>query len=175
MSLIEEGQRQYQPRSSPSRQIPPPGQHQQSLSQQLQTHKTVNALSRLIVRRYRSGDIFAPHDLSPTEMSKWRARSRPVADAFDVLCMDPLEQYKNYSIMAEYVTPMGRLMHSRNTGLGAKNQRRVSRAVRRLVGLGLAPAVYAHPEILQKKAARIPRSGGGGGGGGGGGRRGRGF
>lgn len=41
-----------------------------------------------------AGDIYAPHDLSASEMKKWTKRQSPPTDAFDTLNMNPLDQYK---------------------------------------------------------------------------------
>lgn len=56
--------------------------------------------------------------------------------------------------MSEYMTPMGRIRHSKETGLRPVNQRRIARAIRRSIGMGLMPSVYQHPEILHKTEAK---------------------
>ena len=58
------------------------------------SHSLAQDLSRQISRRWRAGDIYAPKDLSPVEMSKWKNRGKPERDVFDVLQFDPLEHYK---------------------------------------------------------------------------------
>jgi small subunit ribosomal protein S18 len=52
--------------------------------------------------------------------------------------------------MSEYMTPMGRIKHSKDTGLRPVNQRRIARTIRRTIGMGLMPSVHKHPEILMK-------------------------
>ncbi|KAI4103997.1 MAG: hypothetical protein L6R37_003559 [Teloschistes peruensis] len=127
-------------------------------------------LERQIFRRFRAGDIYAPHDLSSAEQHKWRRRPPSASintpsststhsgakkrDVFDALGIHPLDEFKNPSIMAEYVSAMGRLRHRRETGLRGVNQRRISKAVRRAVGMGFLPSVHRHPEILEEEAAR---------------------
>ncbi|KAA8649998.1 mitochondrial 37S ribosomal protein bS18m [Aspergillus tanneri] len=105
-------------------------------------------LEKFQTRDWKAGDIYAPHDLSPSEMRKWRKRSSPSKDAFDSLNMNPLDLYKNFSIMSEYMTPMGRIKHRSTTGLRPVNQRKIAKAIRRAIGLGLMPSVHRHPEIL---------------------------
>jgi len=61
--------------------------------------------------------------------------------------------------MSEYMTPMGRIRHSNETGLRPKNQRRIAKAIRRSIGMGMMPSVHRHPEILQKNAARNEQRG----------------
>jgi len=46
------------------------------------------------------------------------------------------------------MTPMGRIKHNRETGLRPVNQRKIARAIRRTVGIGMMPSVHRHPEIL---------------------------
>lgn len=66
---------------------------------------------------------------------------------------------QNFSIMSEFMTPMGRIKGSKETGLRPKNQRRIARAIRRSIGLGLMPSVYRHPEMLMKMRQRsVPNS-----------------
>jgi small subunit ribosomal protein S18 len=54
--------------------------------------------------------------------------------------------------MTEYMTTMGRIKHSNETGLRAVNQRRIAKAIRRAIGMGLMPSVHKHPEILEAEA-----------------------
>ncbi|KAG0652265.1 hypothetical protein D0Z07_1228 [Hyphodiscus hymeniophilus] len=50
-------------------------------------------LSKQITRRWKQGDVFAPHDLSEVEMAKWKKRGKPVYDAFDLLDFKPQDSY----------------------------------------------------------------------------------
>ncbi|KAF7589103.1 WD40 repeat-like protein [Aspergillus hancockii] len=105
-------------------------------------------LEKYQTRDWRAGDVYTPHDLSAAEMKKWRKRHSPATDAFDALNMNPLDLYKNFSIMSEYITPVGRIKHRNTTGLRPVNQRKIAKAIRRAIGLGLMPSVHRHPEIL---------------------------
>ncbi|KAL9621860.1 MAG: hypothetical protein Q9160_003681 [Pyrenula sp. 1 TL-2023] len=51
------------------------------------------AIDKLQYRKWTTGDVYAPHDLTSIEQKKWSRSQRPSVDAFDVLSMDPLEQY----------------------------------------------------------------------------------
>ncbi|KAL9108580.1 MAG: hypothetical protein Q9227_006666 [Pyrenula ochraceoflavens] len=105
-------------------------------------------------RRWKNGDVYSPHDLTSIEQKKWQRRRRPDVDVFDILSMNPLEQYTNLSIMSEYMTEMGRIRSSRDTGLRPVNQRRIAKAIRRSIGIGLMPSAYKHPEILMYEMAK---------------------
>ncbi|KAL9614227.1 MAG: hypothetical protein Q9167_001248 [Letrouitia subvulpina] len=123
-------------------------------------------------RRWQAGDVYAPHDLSEVETLKWRAAQqggggtgpsrlkmrrgrRQWGDAFDVLALNPISEYKNFSMITEFVSSTGRIKHSRETGLRPVNQRRMAKAVRRAVGMGLMPSVHKHPEMLEYEAAKM--------------------
>lgn len=130
-------------------------------------------LQRQMVRQWKAGDVYSPHDISGVEMSKWRSASRKAKgkkDVLDMLKVNPLEHYKvcwkwnngdvqgsllimsaqNFAMMSEYMTEMGRIKHNNETGLRPVNQRRMAKAVRRAIGLGLMPSVHKHPEILKQ-------------------------
>ena len=53
-------------------------------------------------------------------------------------------------MMSEFMTPLGRIKHPRDTGLRNVNQRRIAKAIRRAIGMGLMPSVHKHPEMLRR-------------------------
>ncbi|POS83207.1 hypothetical protein EPUL_003011 [Erysiphe pulchra] len=107
-------------------------------------------LSSQINRHWKAGDVYAPHDLHQAELSKYRLRASPTVDVFDILNINPLEHYRNFSIMSEWMSPMGRIKPRKETALRPVNQRRIAKAIRRSIGIGIMPSVYRHPEILYK-------------------------
>ncbi|KAK6607652.1 ribosomal protein S18 [Botrytis cinerea] len=109
---------------------------QRTAAQEYEDNVSRSALTKQIHRRWRAGDVYAPHDLSGIEMAKWKKRG------------------KNFSIMSEYVTPMGRIRGSKETGLRPVNQRKIAKAIRRSIGLGMMPSVHRHPEVLYKARER---------------------
>lgn len=60
---------------------------------------------------------------------------------------------QNFTIMSEYMTETGRIKHSSETGLRPKNQRKIAKAIRRAIGLGLMPSVHRHPLVMKKSSA----------------------
>ena len=100
-------------------------------------------------RNWKPGDVYAPHDLSPAEMTKIK-KSKPLRrDPFKALNASPLDFYKNYAVMAEFCGPGMRILSRFETGLGNVNQRKYAKAVRRAVGMGLMPSVHKHPETIE--------------------------
>lgn len=124
----------------------------QNSAQENGAWQTKTDLTKQIHRRWKAGDVYAPHDLSGIEMSKWKKRGKVTRDVFDVVAFDPIAtgSYKNFSIMSEYVTPMGRIRGSKETGLRPVNQRKIAKAIRRSIGMGMMPSVHRHPEVLYK-------------------------
>lgn len=114
-------------------------------------------LARQSTRNWKPGDIYAPHDLSPQEMVKWKAPKQPTKDIIDMLGLNPLDHYRNFSIMAEFMTSMGRIKHSKETGLRPVNQRKMAKAIRRSIGMGLHPSTHHHPMILFHQKHGAPR------------------
>ncbi|KAF2195163.1 ribosomal protein S18 [Zopfia rhizophila CBS 207.26] len=105
---------------------------------------------RQVFRKWQPGDVYAPHDLSGPEQRKWKmGRQTPKSDAFDTLGINPVNEYKNFTMMSEYMTEMGRIKHSSQTGLRPVNQRKIAKAIRRAIGLGLMPSVHRHPLVLR--------------------------
>ncbi|KAK5098521.1 hypothetical protein LTR70_002734 [Exophiala xenobiotica] len=129
-------------------------------SRQAQEERTeeARAMERNFTRDWKPGDVYAPHDLSAAEARKWRAKKAPTTDAFDVLSLNPLDLYKNFSVMSEYITDQGRIRPRSQTGLRPVNQRRLAKAIRRAQALGLMPSVHKHPEIMRKEQQRIEDS-----------------
>ncbi|OAL01384.1 ribosomal protein S18 [Phaeosphaeriaceae sp. SRC1lsM3a] len=123
-------------------------------SQEVVESERRSNFQRQIYRRWKPGDVYSPSDLSGAEQKKWKVgRAKPTADAFDVLGINPVSEYKNFTMMSEYMTETGRIKHSRDTGLRPKNQRKIAKAIRRAIGLGLMPSVHRHPLVLKKSFA----------------------
>ncbi|KAI9675148.1 MAG: hypothetical protein M1829_003508 [Trizodia sp. TS-e1964] len=99
-------------------------------------------------RQWEEGDVYGPHDLSSVQISEWKKWRSPKADAFDYLGLDPEGEYKNFAILSEFVSDFGRIKHSSETGLRPVNQRKISRAIKRAIGIGIMPSVHRHPEII---------------------------
>ena len=60
---------------------------------QLEEKERAQEMERMQIRRWNEGDVYAPHDLSPAELKKWRHKSRPDRDVFDILAINPINHY----------------------------------------------------------------------------------
>ncbi|RKP22398.1 ribosomal protein S18, partial [Syncephalis pseudoplumigaleata] len=63
-------------------------------------------------------------------------------DPFNLLGLDPLHEFKNVPLLSRFVTEMGRIRPRSETGLSTKNQRRLSKAIKRARAMGLMPFTY---------------------------------
>lgn len=64
-------------------------------SRELAESERLSQYQRQIYRKWQPGDVYAPHDLSGAEQKKWKqGRKRPQQDAFDVLGVNPVLEYK---------------------------------------------------------------------------------
>ncbi|OJD30545.1 mitochondrial 37s ribosomal protein rsm18 [Diplodia corticola] len=148
------------PRSSPS-----PSQYAHDMLQQNMPSTAAEVdfmrlrgeLEGQMQRRWQAGDVYSPHDLTGVEAKKWRRTKRiPSLDAFETLALNPLNEYKNFAIMSEYITEMGRIKHSNASGLKPKNHRKVAKAIRRAIGIGIMPSIHVHPELIKPSHGAPP-------------------
>ncbi|KAK7567775.1 hypothetical protein IWX91DRAFT_374734 [Phyllosticta citricarpa] len=118
----------------------------EALEQDRQHRTKSNFMTRLNL--WKKGDVYAPHDLTGAETSKWRDRRRatPHVGCLRHSGTGPTE--RNFSILSNYMSDYGRIRHSKATGLKPKNQRKMAKAIRRAIGLGIMPSVHAHPESI---------------------------
>lgn len=66
-----------------------------SPNRELAESERLSQYQRQIYRKWQPGDVYAPHDLSGTEQKKWKqGRKKPQQDAFDVLGINPVLEYK---------------------------------------------------------------------------------
>lgn len=123
-------------------------------------------LEQHMSRVWHDGEVYSPHDLSWVEQQKAKqarlvghrsqlntlnSRRHGGKDVLDELGINPVHEYKNFTMLGEFVSEMGRIKHSRETGLRAVNQRKMAKAVRRAIGIGIFPSVHRHPELLPER------------------------
>ncbi|KAF9124555.1 hypothetical protein BGX30_000896 [Mortierella sp. GBA39] len=89
-----------------------------------------NEQFRMARGNFHRGDIYKPSDLNDSKPTTYASPPKPV-DQLKILKLNPVVEYKNATLLSHYITPLGRLMSREQTGLSAKNQRRVTKAVRR--------------------------------------------
>ncbi|GAN05673.1 conserved hypothetical protein [Mucor ambiguus] len=97
------------------------------------------------VQRYQKvhheGDIYHPEDLNDTRYRESLRQRRgkptpPSEDPFEVLGLDPLHEYKNFRLLTHFVSDMGKILPREQTGVSAKNQRKLAKAIKRARAMG---------------------------------------
>ncbi|EEB09103.2 ribosomal protein subunit S18 [Schizosaccharomyces japonicus yFS275] len=88
------------------------------------------------------GDVYTPSDLTLEAVDAQRNefRQRRPADPFTALGKSPLDYWKNPVVLSEYLTELGRIKHRAVTGLSAKHQRQLTRAIKRARATGVLPS-----------------------------------
>ncbi|CAO3611283.1 unnamed protein product [Mucor hiemalis] len=91
---------------------------------------------------HREGDIYHPEDLNDTRYREALRQRRgkpttPTEDPFNVLGLDPLHEYKNFRLLTHFVSDMGKILPRSQTGVSAKNQRKLAKAIKRARAMGL--------------------------------------
>ncbi|KAF2664771.1 hypothetical protein BT63DRAFT_460262 [Microthyrium microscopicum] len=111
-------------------------------------------MRRRIGRKWQFGDVYTPKDIGPSEQRKW-LKKRVVtqsSDVFDMVGKSPAAFYKNFAVLTEFTTETGRIKHRKETGLKQGTQRKLAKAIRRAVGIGLIPSVHHHPMMIGRSA-----------------------
>jgi small subunit ribosomal protein S18 len=67
-------------------------------------------------------------------------------------------------MISEYMTNMGRIRPAKDSGLRPRNQRKMAKAIRRAIGMGMHPSMHKHPELLRndpsfQRHANVPSQG----------------
>ncbi|GBC04120.1 hypothetical protein RclHR1_05520008 [Rhizophagus clarus] len=99
-------------------------------------------------KTFRYGELYAPHELNEDNYKnrKYVSRKPPTVDTFDALKLNPLTEYKNYTLLSNFVSDMGRILPRSITGLTAKNQRKLAKAIKRARSFGLIPTTHRRKE-----------------------------
>lgn len=94
------------------------------------------------------GAVYSPEDLSfeAKKPLQQKARQAGLSDRFEEYQVNPIDEYKAYNLLSEFTTELGRIRTREQTGLSAKNQRRLGKAVRRARALSLLPTTARHPD-----------------------------
>ncbi|CAI4038519.1 hypothetical protein SMKI_05G1290 [Saccharomyces mikatae IFO 1815] len=97
-------------------------------------------IDQSLSKRLPKGTIYDPFDFSMGRIHldrKYQANKSASRNDIMKSGANPLEFYARPRILSRYVTSTGRIQHRDVTGLSAKNQRRLSKAIRRCQAIGL--------------------------------------
>ncbi|KAI9490461.1 ribosomal protein S18 [Zychaea mexicana] len=103
--------------------------------------KAASDATRSFQKIHKVGDLYHPEDLNDARYQE-RLRQRrgrpntPTQDPFEVLDLDPLHEYKNVRLLSYFVSDMGKILPREQTGVSAKNQRKLAKAIKRARAMG---------------------------------------
>ncbi|CAG60776.1 uncharacterized protein GVI51_J02673 [Nakaseomyces glabratus] len=111
--------------------------------------KTINAN---FVPQFQRSAVYDPFDFSLSRLNLDRKMNRPKIqhhDLFEKYGLNPLNFYARPEILSYYVGSTGKILHRDVTGLSAKNQRRMAKAIRRCQAIGLMSKTHRFTNFLE--------------------------
>lgn len=110
----------------------------------------VKRIDQRLVKKFQSGTTYDPFDfsLARLHLDKKFATRNSSNDLFDKYGINPLDLYTNPEFLSQFVSSTGKILHRDVTGLSAKNQRRLSRAIRRCQAIGLMSKTHRDVSYL---------------------------
>ncbi|EDO15784.1 hypothetical protein Kpol_478p20 [Vanderwaltozyma polyspora DSM 70294] len=105
-------------------------------------------------RRFKLSSTYDPFDFSLAKLhldTKFKTKSNSKNDIFEVCGINPLDLYSNPEYLSHFLSSTGRILHRDVTGLSVKNQRRMSKAVRRCQAIGLLPKTCRDSSFVSAK------------------------
>lgn len=106
-----------------------------------------------LVKKFQSGTTYDPFDfsLARLHLDKKFSSKNSSNDLFEKNGVDPLDLYTNPEFLSQFVTSSGKILHRDVTGLSAKNQRRLSKAIRRCQAIGLMSKTHRDVSFLPSR------------------------
>ncbi|KAI8079574.1 ribosomal protein S18 [Gilbertella persicaria] len=102
--------------------------------------KPISEAAQRYQKVHHEGDTYHPEDLNDARyresLRRRRGKPAPTEDPFEVLGLDPLHEYKNFRLLTHFVSDMGKILPREQTGLSAKNQRKLAKAIKRARAMG---------------------------------------
>lgn len=104
-----------------------------------------------LMKRFVRDSTYDPFDFSLGRIhldKKHSSSNRSANDMFDKFGVNPLDLYTSPEILSQFLSSTGKILHRDVTGLSAKNQRRVSKAIRRAQAIGLLSKTHRDVSFL---------------------------
>lgn len=106
-------------------------------------------------KKFAAGDNYDPFDFSNDKLDIEKRLKRTAKqsikkrqDPFAKAGIDPLDLYTMPEILSNYVTSTGQILPREITGCNARNQRKLSAAIKRARSCGLLLSTHKHEKYL---------------------------
>lgn len=99
------------------------------------SRQNIKTLEPRLIKSFEYSTIYDPFDFSMARINldrKHKSKFKLFGNN-----INPLDLYTSPEILSQYMSSTGKILHSDVTGLSAKNQRRLAKAIRRAQSIGL--------------------------------------
>lgn len=120
---------------------------------QVETNKRVDPR---LMKNFARDSTYDPFDFSLAKIhldKKNNAAKHKANDMFDKFGVNPLDLYTSPEILSQFISSTGKILHRDVTGLSAKNQRRLSKAIRRCQAIGLLSKTHKDVSFLPTRTS----------------------
>ncbi|SMN19951.1 similar to Saccharomyces cerevisiae YER050C RSM18 Mitochondrial ribosomal protein of the small subunit, has similarity to E. coli S18 ribosomal protein [Maudiozyma saulgeensis] len=101
----------------------------------IENRQNIKTLEPKLIKSFEYSTIYDPFDFSMARINldrKHKSKFKLFGNN-----INPLDLYTSPEILSQYMSSTGKILHSDVTGLSAKNQRRLAKAIRRAQAIGL--------------------------------------
>ncbi|AMD20655.1 HDL089Cp [Eremothecium sinecaudum] len=119
---------------------------------------TENRLDTKVIRKFYPSTVYDPFDFSMARIHmdrKVNLKNSTEGDIFKASKFNPLDLYTNPEFLSRFMSSTGKILHRDVTGLSAKNQRLISKAIKRAQAIGLLSKVHQDVNCLHHKLTGI--------------------
>lgn len=108
------------------------------------------------IKKFPRNSTYDPFDFSLARIhleKKFGSAKHSSNDMFDKYGINPVDLYTSPEILSQFMSSTGKILHRDVTGLSAKNQRRLSKAIRRAQAIGLLSKTHKDVSFLPTRAS----------------------
>ncbi|CCC70360.1 hypothetical protein NCAS_0E02900 [Naumovozyma castellii] len=119
------------------------------------TNSSVKAIDEVFVKKFQQGSIYDPFDFSMAKVNLDRKTKSLIGTSktYNISYnINPLDLYSSPSELNKFISSTGKILHRDVTGLSAKNQRRLSKAIKRAQSIGLLSKTHKHVDALPRRS-----------------------
>lgn len=120
---------------------------------QTETNKKVDPR---LMKKFARDSTYDPFDFSLAKIhldKKNSSANHKANDMFDKFGVNPLDLYTSPETLSQFISSTGKILHRDVTGLSAKNQRRLSKAIRRCQAIGLLSKTHKDVSFLPTRTS----------------------